>query len=81
LKFVETPKRAYMARTTISVDERTFEQLMNWQRLRIRQKPSTKPSHPLSGKSGWMRFKKAQRQADMPTNEALEAGEPERPSN
>ena len=67
-----------MARTTISVDERTFEQLMKLAGTENKTEAINKAITSFIRQERLMRFKKLRGKLDMPTNEALEAGELER---
>lgn len=67
-----------MARTTISVDERTFEQLMKLAGTENKTEAVNKAITSFIRQERLMRFKKLRGKLDMPTNEALEAGELER---
>lgn len=67
-----------MARTTISIDERTFEQLMQLAGTENKTEAVNKAITAFIKHERLMRFKKLRGKLDIPTNEALEAGELER---
>lgn len=67
-----------MARTTISIDERTFEQLMQLAGTENKTEAVNKAITSFIRQERLMRFKKLRGKLDIPTNEALEAGELER---
>lgn len=67
-----------MARTTISLDERTFEQLMQLAGTENKTEAINKAIISFIRQERLARFKKLRGKLDMPTNEALEAGELER---
>jgi hypothetical protein len=67
-----------MARTTISIDEKTFEQLMQLAGTENKTEAVNKAITSFIRHERLMRFKKLRGKLDIPTNEALEAGELER---
>lgn len=67
-----------MARTTISVDEKTFEQLMQLAGTDNKTEAVNKAITSFIRQERLLRFKKLRGKLNMPTNEALEAGELER---
>lgn len=67
-----------MARTTISIDEKTFEQLMQLAGTGNKTEAVNKAITSFIRQERLMRFKKLRGKLDIPTNEALEAGELER---
>lgn len=67
-----------MARTTISIDERTFKQLMQLAGTENKTEAINKAITSFIRQERLARFKKLRGKLDMPTNEALEAGELER---
>lgn len=67
-----------MTRTTISIDERTFEQLLQLAGTHNKTEAVNKAITSFIRQERLMRFKKLRGKLDMPTNEALEAGELER---
>ncbi len=64
-----------MARTTISVDERTFEQLMQLAGTENKTEAVNKAITAFIRQERLVRFKKLRGKLNMPTNEALEVGE------
>lgn len=67
-----------MARTTISIDEKTFEQLMQLAGTENKTEAVNKAITAFIRQERLTRFKKLRGKLNMPTNEALEAGELER---
>lgn len=67
-----------MARTTISIDEKTFEQLMQLAGTENKTEAVNKAITSFIRQERLMRFKKLRGKLDLPTNETLEAGELER---
>jgi len=67
-----------MARTTISIDEKTFEQLLQLARTNNKTEAVNKAITSFIRQERLMRFKKLRGKLDLPTNEALETGELER---
>ena len=67
-----------MTRTTISIDEKTFDQLMQLAGTDNKTEAVNKAITSFIRQERLMRFKKLRGKLDLPTNEALEAGELER---
>lgn len=67
-----------MARTTISIDEKTFEQLLQLAGTENKTEAVNKAIISFIRQERLTRFKKLRGKLNMPTNEALEAGELER---
>lgn len=67
-----------MARTTISIDDKTFEQLMQLAKTDNKTEAVNKAIAAFIKHERLLRFKKLRGKLDLPTNEALEAGELER---
>lgn len=67
-----------MTRTTISIDEKTFEQLMQLAGTENKTEAVNKAITSFIRQERLMRFKRLRGKLNLPTNEALEAGELER---
>lgn len=67
-----------MIRTTISIDEKTFEQLMQLVGTDNKTEAVNKAITSFIRQERLMRFKKLRGKLNLPTNEALETGELER---
>ncbi len=67
-----------MARTTISIDEKTFEQLLQLAGTENKTEAVNKAITAFIRQERLTRFKKLRGKLNMPTNEALEADELER---
>lgn len=67
-----------MARTTISIDEKTFEQLLQLAGTENKTEAVNKAITSFIRQERLTRFKKLRGKLNMPTNEALEADELER---
>jgi Arc/MetJ family transcription regulator len=67
-----------MVRTTISIDEKMFDQLMELAGTNNKTEAVNKAITSFIRQERLMRFKKLRGKLDFPTNEALETGELER---
>jgi Arc/MetJ family transcription regulator len=67
-----------MIRTTISIDEKTFDRLMQLAGTDNKTEAVNKAIMSFIRQERLMRFKKLRGKLDLPTNEALETGELER---
>ena len=67
-----------MARTTISIDEKTFEQLLQLAGTENKTEAVNKAITSFIRQERLIRFKKLRGKLDLPTHEVLEAGELER---